>query len=447
VIEESDFEESLRQIPLESSHIGLLREGVKNLDRLAINEVEELYAAANAAMADLRAIGAFEPDFDVRVRNPGSVSVPLLRQVGLAERIALRGVTTVGAVDPRLNTIDISAREGEFCSLLGPDGSGASTILRVIAGLTPVSRGTVLIDGVDVTGVAPSKRNVAVVFQSYALYPHMSVRDNISFPLRFGRVARSETDARVETIASSLQLGGLLDRRPRELSVAQQQRVAIGRALVRNPRVLVVDNMPERIEVDAEIGSELALIRERLGTAVLYATRNQVTAMSISDRIIVVNNGRVEQAGTPSELYSHPENRFIAGFLGAASGLSPMNFLGVSDISVVGGDLVLVVTGKNLEIPIYTRRKVELSKSEPTEIGIRAEDIMLVGSDDNRTDLRGTISSVQRQGDRLLALVDTVAGKLLVEGFGGRAPSTNANVGLVLNRERIHVFSFDGIAM
>ena len=447
MIEESDFEESVRQLPLESSHIELLRKGVKSLDRLAVKEVKDLYAAANAAMADLRAIGAFDSDFDVRVRNPSSFRVPLLPRVGLAERIALRGVTTVGAVDPQLNTIDISAYEGEFCALLGPDGSGASTILRVIAELTPVGQGTVLIDGVDVTGAAPSERNVAAVFQSYALYPHLSVRDNISLPMRLGRVARSETDARVETIASSLHLRGLLDRRPRELSGSQRQRVAFARALIRNPKVLVVDSMPERIGVDAEIGSELALIRERLGTAVLYATRNQGTAMSISDRIIVVNNGRVEQAGTPSELYSHPENKFIAGFLGVSSGLSPMNFLGVSDRSVVGGDLLVVLSGENWEIQVNTRRKVELSRAEPTEIGIRAEDIMLVGSDDSRTDLRGTISSVQRQGGRLLALVDTAAGELLVEGFGGRAPTPNANVGLVLNRERVHVFAFDGVAL
>jgi multiple sugar transport system ATP-binding protein len=443
---DSDFEDAVGQMPVERSHIELLRKSIKNLDSLTIKEIKELYAAANAAIADLRTMGAFNSDFDVRVRDFASVRASLLPQF---ERVALRGVTTEGAVGPQLNDINISVREGELCALIGPGDSGASTILRVIAGLTPVTQGSVLIDGVDVTGARPSERAVAAVFQTYALYPHMSVRNNIVLPM-FRPVARSEADARVETIASSLQLSEVLDRRPRQLSGGQQQRVALARALFHKPKVLVLDNIPafaKHTEVDYVIRSELSLIREKLRTAMLYATRDQVVAMSTSDRIIVVNNGRVEQVGTPSELYGHPQNKFIAAFFGVSSGLSPMNFLGVSDRRTVGGDLLLVVSGGNHEVPVFIQRKDQLPKAEPTEIGIRAEDVMLVGSDDERVDLRGTISSVQHQGNRLLASVDTAAGKLLVEGFGERALTPNDNVGLVLNRERLHVFSFDGVAL
>ncbi len=239
--------------------------------------------------------------------------------------VAFHGVSkrfgTVEAV--RELTLDVA--DGELMVLVGPSGSGKTTALRTLAGLEAVDAGSLEIGGQDVTRVAPRDRDVAMVFQDYALYPQMTVRDNMAFGLRRRRLAREEIDRRVTETCRTLGLGELLQRRPRELSGGQQQRVALGRALVRQPSVLLMDeplsNLDAQLRVQAR--AEIRRLQREVGTTTLYVTHDQVEALTLGDRIAVMNEGRLEQVGTPEELYDEPANRFVGGFIGSP----PMSFL------------------------------------------------------------------------------------------------------------------------
>ena len=221
--------------------------------------------------------------------------------------------------------IDLTVADGEFMVLVGPSGCGKSTTLRMIAGLEEMSAGRMLIGGADVTDVAPAERGVAMVFQSYALYPHMTVAENMGFALRIAGRPRKEVDAAVRRAAESLQLEALLDRKPRALSGGQRQRVAIGRAIVREPQVFLFDEPLSNLDASlrTQMRLEMARLHERLGATIVYVTHDQVEAMTLGDRIAVFNAGRIEQVGTPAEVYRQPVNRFVAGFLGSPR----MNFL------------------------------------------------------------------------------------------------------------------------
>jgi multiple sugar transport system ATP-binding protein len=210
--------------------------------------------------------------------------------------------------------------------LVGPSGCGKSTLLRLIAGLEDVTAGRIRIDGRDVTAVAPARRGLAMVFQSYALYPHMTVRANIAFPLRMAAVARDEQDRRVEQAAAVLGLTDCLDRRPAELSGGQRQRVAIGRAIVREPAAFLFDEPLSNLDAALRVGMrlEIAELHARLQTTMIYVTHDQTEAMTMADRIVVLRTGRVEQVGSPQELYGQPQNLFVAGFIGSPA----MNLIG-----------------------------------------------------------------------------------------------------------------------
>jgi ABC-type sugar transport system ATPase subunit len=220
-------------------------------------------------------------------------------------------------------TLDVA--DGEFMVLVGPSGSGKTTALRLLAGLEAITRGEILIDDRVVNRVAPRERDIAMVFQDYALYPQMTVFDNIAFGLRRRGVPRTEIDRRVMSTAEALGLGELLRRRPRELSGGQQQRVALGRALVREPRVLLMDeplsNLDAQLRVQAR--GEIKRLQHEVGTTTVYVTHDQVEAMTLGDRIAVLNDGRLEQVGTPEELYERPDNVFVGGFIGSPA----MSFL------------------------------------------------------------------------------------------------------------------------
>ena len=221
--------------------------------------------------------------------------------------------------------IDLTVADGEFMVLVGPSGCGKSTTLRMIAGLEEMSAGRMLSGGADVTDVAPAERGVAMVFQSYALYPHMTVAENMGFALRIAGRPRKETDAAVRRAAASLQLEALLDRKPRALSGGQRQRVAIGRSIVREPKVFLFDEPLSNLDASlrTQMRLEMARLHERLGATIVYVTHDQVEAMTLGNRIAVFNAGRIEQVGTPAEVYRQPVNRFVAGFLGSPR----MNFL------------------------------------------------------------------------------------------------------------------------
>jgi multiple sugar transport system ATP-binding protein len=245
--------------------------------------------------------------------------------------------------------IDLHVADGEFMVLVGPSGCGKSTTLRMIAGLEETSEGHVRIGGRDVTDLAPAERGVAMVFQSYALYPHMTVAENMGFALRIAGRSRADIEAAVRRAAAVLQLEKLLDRKPRALSGGQRQRVAIGRAIVREPEVFLFDEPLSNLDASlrTQMRLEMARLHERLGATIVYVTHDQVEAMTLGDRIAVFDAGRIEQVGTPAQVYREPVNRFVAGFLGAPR----MNFLpavaardaaGVAAVDVqAAGSLVL----------------------------------------------------------------------------------------------------------
>jgi multiple sugar transport system ATP-binding protein len=218
-----------------------------------------------------------------------------------------------------LKAASFTIRDGEFFILVGPSGCGKSTLLNMIVGLEEVSEGEIRVDGRVVNDLDPKDRNMAMVFQSYAIYPHMSVRDNIAFPLQLAKLPKSEIDRRVEEAAAILELLPLLERKPASLSGGQRQRVAMGRALVREPRVFLLDeplsNLDARLRV--QMRSEIARLQKRLGTTMIYVTHDQIEAMTLGDRVAVMNRGEVQQIGTPRALYHHPANLFAAGFIGS----------------------------------------------------------------------------------------------------------------------------------
>ena len=234
-------------------------------------------------------------------------------------QITLTGVAKRFGQAEVIPPLDLAIADGEFVVFVGPSGCGKSTLLRLIAGLEDVSAGRILIDGQDVTTAPPAQRGLAMVFQSYALYPHMTVRANIAFPLRMAGMDRAEQDRRVRAAAEVLNLTAYLDRRPGQLSGGQRQRVAIGRAIVREPRAFLFDEPLSNLDAALRVGMrvEISELHRRLKTTMIYVTHDQVEAMTMADRIVVLNGGRIEQVGTPLELYHTPRNRFVAGFIGS----------------------------------------------------------------------------------------------------------------------------------
>ena len=228
----------------------------------------------------------------------------------------------------------LEIKDGEFVVFVGPSGCGKSTLLRLIAGLEDTTSGQILLDGADMTDAAPAKRQLAMVFQSYALYPHMTVAQNIGFPLKMAGMDKAAIDAKVQDAARVLNLGSYLDRRPRNLSGGQRQRVAIGRAIVREPKAFLFDEPLSNLDAALRVNMRLEIseLHQQLKTTMVYVTHDQVEAMTMADRIVVLNAGNVEQFGTPMELYKTPANRFVAGFIGSPK----MNFVDGAEAAKYG---------------------------------------------------------------------------------------------------------------
>ena len=242
---------------------------------------------------------------------------------------------TYGAVEI-IPGIDLTIPNGSFTVLVGPSGCGKSTLLRMIAGLEEITNGRILIDGKDVSGAEPSERGIAMVFQSYALYPHMTVADNIGFGLKLAGLPKSEREARVKDAADILQLGPYLDRKPKQLSGGQRQRVAIGRAIVRKPQVFLFDEPLSNLDASlrGQMRIELSELHDRLGATMVYVTHDQVEAMTMADQIVVLSKGRIEQTGAPMALYETPKTPFVAGFIGSPK----MNLFAGAKVSEPGLD-------------------------------------------------------------------------------------------------------------
>ncbi len=253
-------------------------------------------------------------------------------------QITLNQVTkTFGDVNV-IPPLDLEINDGEFVVFVGPSGCGKSTLLRLIAGLEDVTSGMIQIDGSDATTVPPAKRGLAMVFQSYALYPHMSVRKNIAFPLKMAKMDQAEIDRRVNNAASVLNLAEYIDRRPGQLSGGQRQRVAIGRAIVREPAAFLFDEPLSNLDAALRVGMRLEIseLHKRLDTTMIYVTHDQVEAMTMADKIVVLHGGVIEQVGSPLELYQSPRNIFVAGFIGSPK----MNFIDGSEAQKYGAHTI-----------------------------------------------------------------------------------------------------------
>ncbi len=293
-----------------------------------------------------------------------------------------------------LHGIDLEIQDGEFIVFVGPSGCGKSTLLRCIAGLEEITDGELRIGGKVVNDVPPSKRGIAMVFQSYALYPHMTVSDNMAFGLKLAGLPKEKVAAAVARAAQILQIESLLDRKPKALSGGQRQRVAIGRAIVRKPGVFLFDeplsNLDAALRVQMRV--ELARLHNELKTTMVYVTHDQVEAMTLANRIVVINQGRIEQVGSPLELYHHPANLFVAGFLGSPK----MNFLECVLVSAdERGTLVRLPDGSEISVLADARG---LNAGDPLSLGIRPEHILADGSEADHV-VRGHVQVAEHLGD------------------------------------------------
>ena len=267
-----------------------------------------------------------------------------------------------------LRPLDLTLADGEFTVLVGPSGCGKSTTLRILAGLEMLSSGEIYFNGLPVSRLDPKDRDIAMVFQDYALYPHMNIARNMSFALRLQRRPRAEIDAKVKRVADMLNIGHLLDRKPAELSGGQRQRVAMGRALVRDAGTFLFDEPLSNLDAKlrAKMRTELAELRQRIAKNMVYVTHDQVEAMTLGDRIVVMNDGIIQQQGTPKELFETPVNRFVAGFIGSPT----MNFLD-GELEGAGDALAVHGAGYRLALDAATAARLSAHSTREVTVGIR----------------------------------------------------------------------------
>jgi multiple sugar transport system ATP-binding protein len=351
-----------------------------------------------------------------------------------------------------VHEVDLEIASGELVVLVGPSGCGKSTTLRMIAGLESISAGRLWIDERLVNDVPASRRDIAMVFQSYALYPHMTVFENLAFALKLRKLPRPEIEARVRVAAATLGLEQVLDRKPRHLSGGQRQRVALGRAIVRQPRVFLFDeplsNLDARLRVQTR--KEIARLHRQLGSTMIYVTHDQVEAMTLGDRIVVMNEGRVQQVGTPMELYERPANRFVAGFIGSPA----MNFV-EGEVRFEAGATLFRSDGGGIELtlPAEAVRMLEGVAGRDVVLGIRPEDLALVGVSSTAprsgsdagagAALMLQVDVVEPLGSEVL-LYASHAGQEIVARLAPQAlPRAGDEVTLVVDLGKVHFFETD----
>ena len=340
-----------------------------------------------------------------------------------------------------IHGVDLDIEHGEFVVFVGPSGCGKSTLLRLISGLEDISSGSIAIGDKDVTDVEPAERGVAMVFQSYALYPHMSVRENMSFGLKMTGHPKAEVDARVAKAADILKLEEMLDRKPKAMSGGQRQRVAIGRAIVREPDVFLFDEPLSNLDAElrVEMRLEIASLHKRIGNTMIYVTHDQTEAMTLADKIVVLRAGIVEQVGSPIELYTNPDNIFVAGFLGSPK----MNFFDVNVKSSKGSKVV--VTGGPLgkqEMEINSRDAKGTSGKTVT-LGIRPEHFGTVQNSDAK--IVGNITAVERLGGVSFLYVNIGTYLLLtIEEKGITTELSGGKTEIGISAENCMLFDRDG---
>src|SRR5580692_1654589 len=321
-------------------------------------------------------------------------------------QVVLKGINKFYDSVHAVKDVNLQIRDKEFVVFVGPSGCGKTTTLRMIAGLEAISSGDISIDGNVINQLAPMDRDIAMVFQNYALYPHMSVYDNMAFGLKMRKFEKPEIGKRVRDAADILGIGELLKRKPRQLSGGQRQRVALGRAIVRHPRVFLFDraasNLDAKLRVQMRV--ELKKLHERLGTTAIYVTHDQVEAMTLGDRVVVMCDGRVQQVGDPMELYNEPANRFVAGFMGSPA----MNFAQVR-ITAENGSLWAESEDLRIKIPAPIVPRLGRYAGMEATLGVRPEDLRIATAGDDRDlSFEVGVEVVERLGSEIL--LDVAAG-------------------------------------
>lgn len=345
---------------------------------------------------------------------------------------------TYGAVDV-IRGVDIQIEHGEFCVFVGPSGCGKSTLLRMIAGLESITGGELRIGGALANNLTPKDRGIAMVFQSYAIFPHMTVGENVAFGMKLNGVPRAERDRRVQEAAEILQMTHLLDRRPSQLSGGQRQRVAIGRAIVRKPEVFLFDEPLSNLDASLRqaMRMEIGRLHKQIGATMIYVTHDQVEAMTLADKIVVLKDGMVQQIGSPMELFHSPKTPFVAGFIGAPS----MNFLDVevkelsSDRAVVASE-VLAPVSVPLSVPM---ERTKLRQGAMARLAVRPQYLKVATTE--TACMTGRVEMIERLGTETVLNLTVGKAKLLMSISEDKAFSVAQVLGLNFDQERAHLFA------
>ena len=344
-------------------------------------------------------------------------------------------VTEEGVVAVQEFNLEIA--EKEFIVLVGPSGCGKSTTLRMVAGLEEISGGDLLIDGVRVNDMSPKDRDIAMVFQTYALYPHMTVYENMAFPLKIAKLPKDEIDKKVREAAEILGITEYLERKPKALSGGQRQRVAIGRAIVRNPKVLLMDEPLSNLDAKLrnQMRAEIIKLRKKIDTTFIYVTHDQTEAMTLGDRIVIMKDGVIQQVGTPQDLFDHPRNLFVAGFIG----MPRMNIL---DAKLVknGDKYAVAIGGIEVELSADKQERLAAKNVAPQDIalGVRPEHLTLKGSDL----LKGTVDVSEMMGSEIHYHVSYDGNDviLIIPTLGNETVAMGSEIGFTFSGEVAHVF-------
>jgi multiple sugar transport system ATP-binding protein len=336
-----------------------------------------------------------------------------------------------------VDQIDLHIQDKEFVTLVGPSGCGKSTTLRMIAGLERPTRGYIYFDDRVVNDEEPRDRNIAMVFQNYALYPHMNVRENLEYGLKKRRVPKAERRQRVEAVARRLQIDALLERKPRELSGGQRQRVALGRAIIRNPEVFLLDEPLSNLDAKLRVymRAELITLHRSIQTTMIYVTHDQLEAMTMSDRIVVMNDGKIQQVGTPEEVYNQPANRFVAEFIGTP----PMNFF---DCRLREEKGAVRITNRFLSMGLPQRWQERLAQLRPTgqvTLGVRPEDIAIVAGEEEGAN-PATVAVVELIGSERIVYLEAAGETLVCRISADHRLGVNDTVGFRFNPAKLHLF-------
>ena len=367
---------------------------------------------------------------------------PAKKKKGSEEKKTNLQITDEGVL--AVQEFNLNIADKEFIVLVGPSGCGKSTTLRMVAGLEEISGGELYIDGKLMNDVAPKDRDIAMVFQNYALYPHMTVRENMAFPLKLRKVDKQEINRRVQQAAEILDIVQYLDRKPKALSGGQRQRVAIGRAIVREPKVLLMDEPLSNLDAKLrnQMRAEIIKLRQRIDTTFIYVTHDQTEAMTLGDRIVIMKDGVIQQIGTPQEVFDHPTNLFVAGFIGTPQ----MNFF---DAELVKENGRYAVVLENARVELSEAKQANLARKQvqpgPITLGVRPEHISLAG--DVSQAVQGTVDVAEMMGSAVHLHVDACGRDTIVilqtmdlQGAGHPIPATGSALPFTFGGNVAHVF-------